>query len=219
MFLYTALGDSITAGESATSPQRAYPAQIVAMMHNTVRGEWISNQVLAEPGWTSRSLTTAVFDNPAAPLMASQAVSIWVGGDNLIHAGLAVLGGARKTVVERALVQYGKDLGILVSYVHRVSKASVVICTQYNPFPASPLAAEAIHALNQATVAAASQTHAAIARPDVWFAGREHQLIAGYTTGRIEDALSGRPAVHPNNDGHKVIAANLLPMIRAGGNL
>lgn len=215
MFIYTALGDSITAGLAATSPARAYPALVVSMMQRTVRGQGMRNEVLAQPGWTSQALTTAVFDNPAAILAASQAVTIWVGGDNLVRTGLAVLGGAPKSSVERSIVQYGKDLGALAMYIHHVSHGRIIICTQYNPFPASPLAVRAIGALNDATLAVQSRVDALVARPDIWFAGRESQLIAGFRTGRIEDALKGDPAVHPNNAGHQVIADNLLPLVHA----
>ncbi len=193
MFVYTVLGDSITAGEAATSPTRAYPALLTGELQSTLKSRAVRNQILAHPGWTSGALMAAVLENPAGALCASEVISIWVGGDNLIQAGFAVLQGAPRTVVEQSILQYGRDLVCLITYIRMVSKARIIVCTQYNPFPNSPMAAEAIGALNEATITAASRAGALIARPDAWFAGREPELIAGYRSGRIEDALRGRP--------------------------
>jgi acyl-CoA thioesterase I len=213
MVIYTALGDSITAGEGATSPARAYPSLIVSgLCANSVRA-W--GRVLAQPGWTSRALDSAVFDNPSSCLSQSTAISIWIGGDNLAYAGLAILRGAPSSLIQRTILEYGRDVAVLVTAIHKVSKAHVIVCTQYNPFPNSPLAGEAVAALNASTYTVASKLGVSVAPAHSWFEGQQAGLLAGYKTGRMEDAISGpRLPIHPNNTGHAVIAQGLLPFIR-----
>lgn len=212
LFLYTALGDSITAGESATSPAFAYPHRLVSMLRK--RNIPADGAVLANPGWTSAALRSAVLENSTFYLSRANAISIWVGGDDIAFTGLALLEGAPRSVVPQTLRNYGMGAGQLVGAIRKVSKAKVILCTQYNPFPNSPLAAEAIRALNDVTATVASRTGAIVAPAHKWFAGREAVLIAGYRTGRLQDALrGGRLPVHPNDAGHRVIAEGLLPLL------
>lgn len=213
MVVYTALGDSITAGDGATSPACAYPSLIVSSLRaNSVRA---CGEVLAQPGWTSRSLDAAVFDNPAAYLTRSTAISVWIGGDNLAYAGLAILRGAPRSLIQKGILGYTHDVSLLIGGIRKVSRAKVILCTQYNPFPNSPLAGEAIAALNASTVAIAGKMGTLIAPTHAWFDGQQGSLIAGYKSGRMEDALkSPHLPIHPNNTGHAVIAQGLLPYVR-----
>lgn len=211
--LYVALGDSITAGESASSWARAYPSLVTSILthsrHGMTRGE-----VLAEPGWTSRDLELEVYNQPLLYLRNANVVSIWVGGDDLIHAGMALLQGAPKTIVDRTVIRYGKDIATLVAGIRKISRARIILCTQYNPFPNTPIAGQGISALNAATNEVAGRMNVAVAPVDAWFEGRQAALIYGYRTGRIQDALRGPvPPVHPNNRGHRVIAENLAGMM------
>lgn len=211
--LYTALGDSITAGELASSPARAYPSLVVSMLQRTRSARSIG-EVLAAPGWTSQELTSAVFDNSSVYLREASSISIWVGGDNLADAALAMLHGARRTVIEQSIIAYGKSLALLVGAIRRVSPAQIILCTQYNPFPNTPIATMGIDALNEATRMVAGRTGAVIAPTEAWFAGRQAELIAGYRTGTIRDALTSPILpVHPNNRGHRVIAEGLFPIV------
>jgi acyl-CoA thioesterase-1 len=212
MYRYTTLGDSITAGEDATAPDRAYPGLMATLISR--RGMAAYANVLAQPGWTSADLTAAVFSNPPAPLTQSRAVSIWIGGDDLAAAGLQMLRGAPQSVAITALKRYERDIALLVGHIRRVSQAKIVLCTQYNPFPHSPIAVTAVDGLNTATARLANTLHTALAPVHTWFAGREAELIAFYRSGRLEDALtSPRLPVHPNNLGHRVIAEHLLPFV------
>ncbi|QSO52497.1 SGNH/GDSL hydrolase family protein [Alicyclobacillus curvatus] len=215
MYRYIALGDSITAGYSATGPARAYPSRVVTMLceHRCIA----SGDILAEAGWTSADLNAAVLGDFPGPLPAANAISVWVGGDDLVDAAFAMLArgsaASAKTIVPMTLKRYGRDLTAMITAIRRVSKAKLILCTQYNPFPNSPLAAEAVASLNSVTATVASQTGCVLAPVHAWFSGQEARLIAGYRSGRIEDALRGNPAVHPNNRGHLVIAENLTPLV------
>ncbi|GMA49575.1 lipase [Alicyclobacillus contaminans] len=214
MIPFVALGDSITAGLGATQATLGYP-QLDRLLHgrSLFRSE-VHGQVLAQPGWTSRDLVAAVWEAGTMPLRAAKVVIIWIGGDDLAYSGITRLQGAPAQVVSRALTRYGKDLETLIRTVRTVGKANVVVCTQYNPFPNSPIATEALSALNQVTHTVAHQTHAALAPTDAWFEGRQTELIAGYRSGRLTDALSSHPTpIHPNNRGHRVIAEGLASVL------
>lgn len=215
MFRYAALGDSITAGYGASSLQLAYPARVVKIIGATARAN-ASNEVLAGPGWTSEDLRGAVIQTQSVPLIGVSAVTIWVGGDDLIDMGIALLNGAPKSVVQAAMKQYALDIAQLVTYTGKVGGAPVILCTQYNPFPNTPIAAEAIGQLNEITASLAARLGTGLAPVASWFDGRQAELIAGYQTGRIQDVLVRHStAVHPNNLGHQVIAENLAPLVLA----
>jgi len=214
MLLYTALGDSITTGEDATAQNLAYPSRVLAFLNK--RGHRVSGDVIAAPGWTSRALDDAVQNGRSPVLRFSRVVSIWVGGDDLGRATLAMLHGANRRVLTESIHRYGQNLVVLLRNLRKSSKARVFICTQYNPFPNSPLASVAIGQLNAVTVQIGSQFGATVVPTAAWFEGRQSQLIAGYRTGRIEDALRSTVLpIHPNNAGHLAIAQGLAPMISA----
>ncbi|QQE80274.1 SGNH/GDSL hydrolase family protein [Alicyclobacillus sp. SO9] len=213
MFRYTALGDSITAGFGASSPTLAYPALVVKETA-AVRRAFASNQILAEAGWNSEALLSALTANSALPLTQSSAITIWVGGDDLVDAGFAILSGSSRSIIKTTLVQYGKDIAAMTAAIKGVSRTPVVLCTQYNPFPNSPMAVEAIAALNSVTREVSAKLGTGLAPADAWFEGRQPELIAGYTTGKLEDVLVRHKApIHPNNLGHRVIASNLAPIL------
>ena len=212
MFLYTALGDSITAGDGAPSWAQAYPSLVVSMLE--MRCSPATGEVLAQPGWTSATLQGTVVEHSAMYLTEAKTISIWVGGDDLAKAGIAVLGGAPPRVIEQSIVHYGKNIARLVLWVRKLSRATVILCTQYNPFPNSPVAAEGVSALNAVTAEVAGRLGTVLAPVHAWFEGQQSALIYGYRTGRLEDVLtSPQPPIHPNRQGHQVIASHLAPMV------
>lgn len=218
MIVYTALGDSITFGYNASSPRQAYPNLLRAELQS--RGG-AALDVLAEPGWTSGALKAVLLgDGGLERVLRSSVVTIWVGGNDLAYAGLRLLrsgqtGARAQQVLAGTIAAYGRNVAVLVTAVRNVSQGQILLCTQYNPFPHSPIAAQAIGALNEATVAAAAPLHVSVAPVHEWFAGQETALIAGYRSGRLEDArLSPRLPVHPNDAGHAVIARGLGRLIR-----
>jgi acyl-CoA thioesterase I len=213
VFIYTALGDSITAGAGATSPYKSYPNLVVSMFNRDVGPAM--GQVLAQPGWTSAALVSAVFENSYVNLQMSRAITIWVGGDDVVSAATGILNGMKPTLMATTLKRYGERISFLVRSIQKVSSAKIILCTQYNPFPNTPLASKTIATLNEVTCTVAARLGVAIAKPHTWFSGRERELIDGYSTGRIEDVLRRPNApVHPNDLGHRVIAEGLYPFVR-----
>lgn len=209
------LGDSIASGECASAPSRAYP-QVAA---RALAGDWrspVETCVMARPGWTSADLASAVTVNRMA-IAGADAAAVLVGGDDLIQAALASLAeGHLSRHLRRAYRQYGRDLAVIAS-ICRGYGVPLIVCTLYNPFPHSPLAVSAVRSLNEVMAQVAARCGAHLAPVDAWFAGRESLLIAGYRTGRLEDAIAcPRAPVHPNDLGHRVIglglAAHIAPL-------
>jgi hypothetical protein len=114
--------------------------------------------------------------------------------------------------------QYKRRLDIILGLVRIMGVKHIICCTQYNPFPNSVIAVDAIRIMNQVITASAKTNRCLVARVDRWFFGNEHSLIYGYRGGHAEDALRGLVAVHPNDLGHEVIATGLFssiyPLIR-----
>lgn len=210
MFRYTALGDSITYGQDASSSVLAYPRLTAAKAR--AAGGRASAVVLARSGWTSRDLADTVVDDPS-PLHGSSAVSIWIGGNDLVMTGLAYLNSPNIALFQAAVIRYERNLQVILHVIARFRPARIVCCTQYNPFPQSTEAAAGISQLNGATLRAAKRAGVRVAPVHTWFAGREAGLIHGYRTGRLEEAISGKAPIHPNDDGHRLIAENLFPYV------
>jgi acyl-CoA thioesterase-1 len=211
--VYTALGDSITAGKNAASPFMTYPYLLETALQN--HPHHAATHVLAEPGWTSKALLTSVMQSPPDLLYRSSTVSIWVGGNNLIDAGMVMLQGAPPSILKKALTNYQTDVSLLIRLIRTQTTGSILLCTQYNPFPNSPIAAAGIDALNHAIRTLAQRHSVKLVPVHSWFAGREPQLIAGYRDGKLTGVLGQKSLpIHPNNRGHRVIAQGLLPLIR-----
>lgn len=224
--MYIAMGDSITAGENASSLTRTYTSIVGCELtrlsscgrvgrgpdRDLLRAPEV--EVIASPGWTSAALWRTVYEMDVLALRSARYVTIWVGGDDLAYAALALTQGAPTSTLTQALQHYTTDLAKIVDRVRSVSNAAIVVCTQYNPFPNAPLAVMGITALNQATAAVAQRLRVRLAPVHAWFEGRQSELIYGYRSGRIRDALDGRGLpIHPNNRGHQVIAAGLAPIL------
>ncbi|GMA58550.1 lysophospholipase L1-like esterase [Alicyclobacillus sacchari] len=208
------LGDSITYGEGASSPARAYPSVLTALMHSQLPSRSCCDAILAEPGWTSADLLAALAAAGGQPLANARAITIWIGGDDLAQAALTALASARKSVPIAPLVtRYKHHLTELVRIAQAGRGKTVIVCTQYNPFPNSPLAVAAVATLNDAIGSVAAATGAALAPVADWFAGRQRELIRHYRTGTLADVGRGPAPVHPNDRGHRVIADGLYRML------
>lgn len=218
--IYIAFGDSITYGENASSVAKAYPALIVSKARASSRP--MEGYVLARPGWDSNELLDAIAWKGDPLLQAAAVVSVWIGGVDLLERALPALLGqsglraypsSTASLPASFMKEHERVMRNMIALLKQKSMARIVLCTQYNPFPASPLAVRSIAALNRATVAAARKSGVAVAPAHEWFEGRQPSLIDGYRSGRIEDALSGKLPIHPNNRGHRVIAQGLSPNI------
>jgi lysophospholipase L1-like esterase len=208
--IYTALGDSITFGENASSLKKAYPQLAVSTLNSS--SHKITGYVLARSGWSSNDLLDAVIWERAI-ISQSAVVSIWIGGVDLANAALSSLGNKQSLNAEQIVTGYRRNLRAILTQIKKGSHARIVCCTQYNPFPNSPLSIEGIDRLNRMTYELAQSYNVNIAPVHTWFEGKQADLIYGYRNGKIEDALRGFLPIHPNDRGHQVIAMGLTPYL------
>ncbi|MBP1994122.1 SGNH/GDSL hydrolase family protein [Paenibacillus eucommiae] len=209
--IYTALGDSITFGENASSWANAYPQLTVSALNSCSRR--VTGYVLARPGWSSCDLLDAVIWRGASVIRHAAVVSIWIGGIDLANAALLSLRNQQPLPAKQFAANYKRNLRGILAQIKKGSHARIICCTQYNPFPNSPLSVEGIDGLNRLTIEIAQCYGANIAPAHTWFEGKQADLIYGYRKGKIEDALSGFLPIHPNDRGHRVIAAGLAPYL------
>jgi hypothetical protein len=187
MFIYAALGDSITFGQNASSIRKTFPSRIASMLNAT--------ELELDP----------------SPLRLANAVSLWIGGDDLVRGGQLLQGSSK--AIDGVIRQFEKRLVYLLVIIRAMGLSNIICCTQYNPFPNSPIAVKAIETLNRAIIGTAMKYGCSVARTDHWFSGKEALLIDGYRSGTIEEVARGITAVHPNDAGHNVIAKGLLPFV------
>jgi lysophospholipase L1-like esterase len=214
MISYIALGDSITFGQNASSSSKAYPSRVTSMLK--LKGIQAKRIVLAQPSWTSADLAEEIYTDPSLVSWA-KVVTVWIGGNDLIHYSLSSLREPAAPIQEM-MNRYKRRLDIILEMVRILGVKHIICCTQYNPFPNSVIAVDAIRIMNKMIIASTTTNRCLVARVDRWFSGNEHSLIYGYRGGHAEDALRGFSAVHPNDQGHEVIATGLFssiyPLIR-----
>jgi lysophospholipase L1-like esterase len=219
MINYIALGDSITYGQNASSICRAYPSRLTSMLR--FKGIQVNRYVLAQPRWTSADLAEEIYFDPSI-LECAKVVTVWIGGNDLIRYGLSSLR-EPATPIQGMMNRYKGRLDMILGLARKMGVKHIICCTQYNQFPNSAIAVDAIRIMNQLITSSATSNHCLVARVDRWFSGNEHNLIFGYQGGNVEDTLSGFAAVHPNDKGHEVIATGLLssiyPLIISAGHL
>lgn len=209
--IYTALGDSITFGENASSLAKAYPQLTVSALNSDSRK--VRGFVLARPGWSSYDLLDAVIWRGASVIAHSSVVSVWIGGVDLANAALASITTKQPLAVKHLVASYRRNLSAIFTRIKKGSRARIIGCTQYNPFPNSPLAVEAIDRLNRMINELAHNSNVTVAPAHTWFEGKQAELVHWYRNGKIEDALSGSLPIHPNDRGHRVIAMGLAPYL------
>jgi len=211
IMIYTALGDSITFGENASSLAQSYPRLIVSALHSkSCRAQGF---VLAQPGWNSYDLLDALIWRGAPVISHSSVVSVWIGGVDLANTALAALRSKTAPEVKHMIANYERNLSSIFTQIQAGSCARIVCCTQYNPFPKSPLAVDAVSKLNLLISEISNHFNVTVAPAHKWFERKQAELIYGFQHGKIEDALGGFLPIHPNNRGHQVIAAKLAPYL------
>ncbi|GGH36233.1 spore germination lipase LipC [Paenibacillus segetis] len=211
LMIYTALGDSITFGENASSWAKAYPQLSVSTLNSdSCRARGF---VLARPGWSSSDLLDAVIWRGSPLISHSSVVSVWIGGVDLANAALTSVRSKKPLAVQHFVTSYRRNLGTIFTRIKKGSRARIICCTQYNPFPNSPVAVESIGQFNRMINELAHSYDVTVAPTHKWFEGKQTGLIHGYQKGKIEDALSGFMPIHPNDRGHQVIATGLGPYL------
>ena len=209
--LLSVYGDSIAAA-FGLPPIKGFVPKLASSLA-TSTGQYTNYMNFAQDGMTSWDLAGALEDQIdwRDGLHAAQTVCILIGGDDLIHDLPILIQHASNNAVKRALATsraaYFSLLATAVAVKNRRSR--IAVGTIYNPFPNTPIAAEAINLYNEAIIVpTASRFGIPIAPVHQAFFGNEPQLIKGYSNGVAgSSGRSGiRYPIHPNAEGQSVIA-------------
>jgi acyl-CoA thioesterase I len=204
-----ALGDSITVGVDASSRYSAYPWLIKSRLIQQLSPP-VGLGIIARSGWSSTALMTALFNQDPDRIRRTNVIIIWIGGVDMLNAGRAILKGKDANLLTLHLTRYKQNLTTMIRGIKQISRAKIILCTQYNPFPNSPIAINGIQSLNQIIKEAAASFCTDLAPIHSAFSGSEHLLIQGYNSGRIEDVFdAASPPIHPNNEG-QLVAADVI---------
>lgn len=134
---------------------------------------------------------------------------------DLANAALSSLRNQQPLPAQQIATNYSRNIRAIITRIKKESCARIIICTQYNPFPNSPLAIESLARLNRLTSELARSCDVNLAPVHTWFEGKQSYLLYGYRKGKIEDAMNGSLPIHPNDQGHRVIATGLTPYLIA----
>lgn len=212
---FTAYGDSIAAGYGAP-PFRGFVPQL-SKIATSAYGRQVPFANLGIPGMTSYGLAAALAENPSLLLTLAQSSSavILIGGDDLVTAIPAVASSGMRGVADalrRSAIAYRRIVQTAAAHL----SGPLAVGTLYNPYPASPIAEQAVVEYNETVILpSAALAGAAVAPVYEVFSGRQSQYIAGYRDGIIgRPGLRGiRHPVHPNAAGHLAIARAFAPFV------
>ncbi|GGJ00776.1 lipase [Alicyclobacillus cellulosilyticus] len=207
--IYAALGDSITYGYSASSPERSFVSLIRRAL---LRQQPVHVLLQAKPGWTSKQLWASLSRVPECLWDEARLVTVLVGGNDMLRAAPWLWDGNMGRMLKIA-DRYRDHLTKIVQRVKRPA-AVVVVGTLYNPFPHSGLAEACTELLNQTIRQVAAREQVWVADLGKLFHRREGELIHGFRRGILQDFRFFRNPIHPNDHGHELIAQAFLRVYR-----
>jgi lysophospholipase L1-like esterase len=205
-FVYTALGDSITAGYNAPR-RRGYAHRLTKRLKH--QGLPAKLYTICKKGWTSGDLLQAsAWPWARRAIRNAHLITVYVGGNDLIFAHVKYLLTRNPKVFSQTITVYGNNLQHLYKQIRRLSSAPVYALNLYNPFPFSALPNTWVPALNQMTADVSAHWDITVVNIHELFQGTEPLLIDGYQTGRLENyvPIISKNPVHPNERGHEQIA-------------
>ena len=209
--LLSVYGDSIATAYGLRPAQGFVPK--LANNFATFSKRYANYINFAQDGMTSWDLASALgyHIDWRAGLREADTICILIGGDDLIQALPLWLTSSSKSAVQRALIYSRQAYFSVISTAVSLQKrqSTMAIGTIYNPFPNTPVAAEAINLYNEQIIVPAAQKFSVpIAPVHAAFAGSEPQLIRGYSNGVAgsSNKHSAQIPIHPNAQGQSVIA-------------
>jgi lysophospholipase L1-like esterase len=208
-FVYTALGDSITAGYNAPRRQ-GYAHRLTKRLKH--QGLPAKLYTISKKGWTSGDLLQAsAWFSTRLAIRNAQLITVYVGGNDLIFANIKYLLTRNPNVFSQVITTYGNNLQHLYKQIRRLSSAPIYTLNLFNPFPHSVLPNTWVPVLNQVTAIVSAQWDSTVVNIYELFQGMEPLLIDGYQTGRLENyvPIIAKNPVHPNERGHALITQEL----------
>ncbi|CAM3922368.1 SGNH/GDSL hydrolase family protein [Alicyclobacillus pomorum] len=207
---YLALGDSITCGVGATAPANGFAQGVAdALAQSSLCAGW---QSIAGPHWTTQNLLRTMRSLDTQVWEQARVVTVLIGGNDLRRRYYSFLSHpATMQAISRAVDSCGHMLAHVLELVKEQGIPCVVVGTLYNPLPHAHVAVSAVTRLNEQIAWAASRSGCHVVDLYSLFLGHEHEWIAQYRTGHMQDLATPfcRP-IHPNDEGHQVIASAML---------
>lgn len=205
-FYYVAIGDSITAGYNA--PHRRGFVDILGARLGT-RHPRVKIANGGKKGATSADLLFFLTFSPFlhTALRRADLITLCIGGNDLLQAYLKMMLFRHPGVFPRSMHLYGHHLNRLIGLIRRANRNPLFLLNLYNPFPSSPLAVQRVQEMNGVIDGVAARWDVPVVDIHDRFLGREPFLIHGFRTGSLSEyRLFGDNPIHPNGEGHRVIA-------------
>ncbi len=200
--IYVALGDSITHGYDSSKPAHRYVDQLTEKLNQmNVTHAYVN----AKPGYTAPQLLASMEKIPPCILAESTLTTVMIGGNDLLRVLPWYLNdpeeGRRR--LETTVIPVVREI---LEKAKPSSHTILLLCTIYNPFPNSDLAARGVGDYNDMLARLASECSCELVRIDDSYQGRESELVNGYRRGALEDYRLIKNPIHPNDRGHARIA-------------
>ncbi|GMA64108.1 spore germination lipase LipC [Alicyclobacillus fastidiosus] len=198
--LMLALGDSITYGYGATSPELSYAERLRKQLARNMR---VSMHVHAKPGWTSRQLNKSLPEVPKCIYDEAEIVTLMIGGNDLLRGATTLLSGKPERIAqvcEKSRVEVEQ----IVEYANRPYN-TFVIATLYNPFPNFDVAERITQEYNDMIRKVAARHKLYVFDSSRIFRGREADYVEHYKNGQFRDIRLYKNPIHPTDAGHQAL--------------
>ncbi|WAH37429.1 SGNH/GDSL hydrolase family protein [Alicyclobacillus dauci] len=198
--LMLALGDSITYGYGATSPEQSY---VRLLTQQFARSGRVSLHVQAKPGWTARQLNKSLEELPECVFDEAQIVTLMVGGNDLLRAAPSLIQG-KPDKIAQVCERSRQDIEQIVSRANRPYN-SFAIATLYNPFPNFDMAERIVTQWNDMIRTVAARHKLLLMDASKIFRGHESDYVEHYKNGLFRDIRFFRNPIHPTDPGHEAL--------------
>ncbi|NDI36207.1 GDSL-type esterase/lipase family protein [Chengkuizengella sediminis] len=201
MINYLALGDSLTVGVGASSPQYGFVPQYISKTNRELK-KYIFCENMGVSGATSEDVLDMVINFEDIQLLIKQAdmISITVGGNDMKNAAVQFLRSKNESVLAAALKRFNYNFDNIIDIIHQLKKHNkknymLRGMNLYNPFPKIPGTAVWVKRFNQ-HIESFEGKNIGIANVYPIFVGREKELLSSDN-------------FHPNGKGYYLMAEAL----------
>ncbi|HEU4963091.1 MAG TPA: GDSL-type esterase/lipase family protein [Bacilli bacterium] len=225
--LLLALGDSITAGVGGKW-NKGYPHHLHKLLQQEAGDDDADLKLInwGIPGLTIPRLTRALQKGKHLhdKLAVADLIVMTIGGNDLMDAMPKKLpDDLPEAVADDALLppllgrQIAEDLDDLMQTLHRLVACPIYLGDMYNPFPASPFATQLIGRMNRQFFHPLPDRYPNVRVVPLSQAirGQEEENIQYYKSGTLKELKKfWRRPIHPNDQGHEVVAQAFYEAIR-----
>ncbi|MCS1350735.1 GDSL-type esterase/lipase family protein [Mechercharimyces sp. CAU 1602] len=205
-YIYTALGDSITAGYSA--PMKF---GFVDMFYERLQGVYPESQLynFSKGGITSSQLFAHIRRSYAvqSSISKSSLITITIGGNDLMRSYVKTTMLQQPYAFYQAKERFAYNINGILSWLRYYTEAPIYFMNLYNPYPHSLLSRQQIGEYNAVINEYAIRWNTNILDLYTLFYKHEATFIHGYQGGGLTRIrIIGENPVHPNTYGHAAIA-------------